>query len=75
VLNQIIIRFGEGEGSDAETLAVIDRVQEDARCFMGGGVWRGQWVMRVSVCGGPTGPADLDPVAEAVIDAWRAVRG
>lgn len=74
VLNQIIIRFGEGEGSDAETLAVIDRVQEDARCFMGGGMWRGEWVMRVSVCGGPTGPADLEPVAEAVIDAWRAVR-
>ena len=45
VLNQVLAAFGD----DATTDAVIDAVQRDGTCWMGGTVWHGRHAMRISV--------------------------
>jgi glutamate/tyrosine decarboxylase-like PLP-dependent enzyme len=68
VLNQVLLRFG---ANDAETDAVIGRVQEDGTCWVGGTRWRGQAAMRVSVSNWSTTEADIDRSAEAILAATR----
>jgi glutamate/tyrosine decarboxylase-like PLP-dependent enzyme len=72
VLNQVAVRFGD---DDDLTRKAIDRIQADGVCFVGGAQWNGQWIMRISVIGGATTAADVDKSVEAVISAWRSVRG
>ena len=77
VLNQVIVRFGTDEPpevGDHLTRETIRYIQADGTCFMGGAVWRGQWVMRVSVTSGLTTEADADRTIDAVRRAWRTVR-
>ncbi|MBN9309915.1 aminotransferase class V-fold PLP-dependent enzyme [Devosia sp.] len=76
-INQVIVNFGVGDAAarKAATEAVIARVQHDGVCFVGGAAWRGDWVMRISVSSGETTEADVDMSADAIISAWRAVRG
>lgn len=71
VLNQVIVRFGD---DDAATKTVVAGLQKDGACFAGGALWRGQWVLRLSVIGGPTTEADIDRSADAIIKVWRAIR-
>ena len=76
-LNQVIARFGADLGdevADRLTAAVVERVQASGVCMLGGSEWRGRQVLRVSVCGGPTTSTDMDLSADAVLDAWGAVR-
>jgi glutamate/tyrosine decarboxylase-like PLP-dependent enzyme len=78
VLNQAVLRFGGDVPTrigDELTLRTISRLQEDGTCFAGASQWRGQWVMRVSVSGYATTPADARRSAEAITVAWRAVQG
>lgn len=70
-LNQFMVRFGD---DDALTRATIVQVQEDAVAFIGGAEWRGEWVMRVSVCSIATTPEDGRITVEAVRSAWEKVR-
>jgi len=70
-LNQFMVRFGD---SDAETLAVVRQVQEDAIAFIGSAKWHGRWVMRVSVSSIATTMADGDVTVDAVLSAWAKVR-
>ena len=76
-LNQFIVRFGSGadpaEG-DRLTLATVAQIQQDAVAFMGAAMWRGQWVMRVSVSSIATTPEDGRITVEAVRAAWDEVR-
>jgi glutamate/tyrosine decarboxylase-like PLP-dependent enzyme len=75
VLNQFMVRFSaDGWDDDALTLAVVERVQADAVAFIGSSLWRGQWVMRASVCSIATTLADADLTVAAVIDALLAVK-
>lgn len=77
VLNQIIVRFGAGqpvEQGDKATKDVIAKIQKDGTCFAGGALWRGEWVMRLSVIGWPTTEADIDRSADAILSAWRSLR-
>jgi glutamate/tyrosine decarboxylase-like PLP-dependent enzyme len=76
-LNQVIVGFGDGDGEkqDAAARAVIDRLQRDNICFAGGASWRGRWVMRISVISAPLKDADIDRLGDAIIAAWRAVKG
>jgi glutamate/tyrosine decarboxylase-like PLP-dependent enzyme len=67
VLNQVLVGFGD----DATTDAVIDRVQRDGTCWMGGTTWRGRRYMRISVSNHATTEADVDRSAEAVLRCWR----
>ena len=76
VLNQIIVRFGADEPpevGDKLTRETIQHIQAEGTCFMGGALWREQWVMRVSVTSGLTTEADADRTIEAVRRAWRTV--
>jgi glutamate/tyrosine decarboxylase-like PLP-dependent enzyme len=71
VLNQVAVHFG----SDAETRAVIAKVQADAVCFVGGAQWRDKAVMRISVTNENTTETDVDRSVGAMLAAWRSVRG
>ena len=70
-LNQFMVRFG---GSDDATLATVKQVQEDAITFIGAALWRGEWVMRVSVSSAATTMAEADVAVDAVLSAWAKVR-
>jgi len=70
-LNQFMVRFGD---DDATTLAVIAQVQEDAVLYAGASQWRGQWVMRASVCSVATTMDEADVAIAAIIAAWRTVK-
>jgi glutamate/tyrosine decarboxylase-like PLP-dependent enzyme len=77
VLNQAILRFGADasiEEGDRLTRAVIARVQDEGRCFVGGAMWRGRWVMRLSVIGEGTREEDAALAADAITSAWRTER-
>jgi glutamate/tyrosine decarboxylase-like PLP-dependent enzyme len=75
-LNQVIVSFGDGDPASrrAATEAVIARIQKDGVCFAAGAQWRGDWVMRLSVCSGATTARDIEISAAAIIAAWRAER-
>jgi glutamate/tyrosine decarboxylase-like PLP-dependent enzyme len=75
VLNQIIVRFGEGENADRLTQEAITRIQSDGVIFAGGARWRDQWVMRLSVISAPTTERDAQRTVDAIRSAWRHVRG
>ncbi len=78
VLNQVAVRLGadlDPERADALTQEAIARVQQDGVCFVGGASWRGKQIVRVCVIGARTRESDIDVSAEAIISAWRAVRG
>lgn len=71
VLNQALVRFGD---DDELTRAVVDRVQRDGTCWLGGTTWHGKAAMRVSVSGWRTTETDIDRSAEAILRCARAVR-
>ncbi|MDO6413781.1 pyridoxal-dependent decarboxylase [Sphingomonas sp. BIUV-7] len=70
-LNQVMVRFGD---DDAATLATIEQIQADAILFAGGALWRGEWVMRISVSSSATTLDDAEVTADAIIAAWRRVK-
>ncbi len=76
VLNQVLVRFHAGTGQaaddDARTRAVIAAVQEDGTCWLGGSIWRGQAVMRISVSNQATTADDVSRSVEAILRAARA---
>ncbi len=76
VLNQVVVTFGDGAAEDrkAATAAVISRVQEGGVCFVAGAAWHEEWAMRISITSVETTEADVDQSADAILDAWRAVR-
>jgi glutamate/tyrosine decarboxylase-like PLP-dependent enzyme len=69
-LNQVIVSFG----GDEATRAVIARMEAENACVVGGAVWRGAWVLRLSIIAGPLVEADIDRLADAIISASRHVR-
>ncbi len=75
VLNQVIVQFGAGSDEDRKrtTEAVIDRVQAEGVCFVGGARWRDRWVMRISVISYATTVEDADRSIESILRAWRSV--
>lgn len=68
VLNQVLAAFGD----DQTTAAVIDAVQRDGTCWMGGTTWHRRHAMRISVSDSATTEHDVDVSADAVIRAWGA---
>ena len=62
MLNQVLVSFGD----DARTSAVIDAVQRDGTCWMGGTVWRGRRYMRIAVSNWATTTADVDRSVAAI---------
>jgi glutamate/tyrosine decarboxylase-like PLP-dependent enzyme len=68
-LNQVLVRFGD---SDEHTRAVIERVQEDGTCWLGGTEWLGRSAMRISVSNWSTTTADVDRSVDAILRAHTA---
>jgi glutamate/tyrosine decarboxylase-like PLP-dependent enzyme len=62
VLNQVLASFGTDERTDA----VIDAVQRDGTCWMGGTTWRGRRYMRISVSNWSTTEDDVDRSVAAI---------
>jgi glutamate/tyrosine decarboxylase-like PLP-dependent enzyme len=71
VLNQVLVRF---DGDDERTRNVVQRVQDDGTCWLGGTIWRGRGAMRISVSGWQTTEADVDRSADAILSALRQAR-
>jgi glutamate/tyrosine decarboxylase-like PLP-dependent enzyme len=67
-LNQVLVRFGD---DDETTDAVIQRVQQDGTCWLGGSTFKGEAVMRISIVGWQTTEEDIDRSADAILEAAR----
>jgi len=65
VLNQVLVRIGDGQA----TRSVIQRVQEDGTCWLGGTEWDGEHAMRISVSSWRTTPEDVERSVEAILAA------
>ena len=63
VLNQVLADVGP----DARTDAIIDAVQREGTCWLGGTTWRGRRLMRVSVSNWSTTEADVDRSVQAIL--------
>jgi len=69
-INQVLVSFG----SDADTRAVIERVQQDGTCWCGGTEWHGRAAMRISVSSWATTPEDVDRSLAAIDHAMSGTR-
>jgi glutamate/tyrosine decarboxylase-like PLP-dependent enzyme len=73
VLNQVLVRFlapgGREEDHDARTRRVVAVVQKDGTCWLGGSVWQGKAVMRISVSNHATTTEDVDRSVDAILRA------
>jgi glutamate/tyrosine decarboxylase-like PLP-dependent enzyme len=63
VLNQVLVDFGD----DARTDRIIEAVQRDGTCWLGGTTWRGRRLMRVSISNWSTSEADVDRSVAAIL--------
>ena len=63
VLNQVLVSFGD----DARTDRVIEAIQRDGTCWMGGTAWRGRRLMRISVSNWSTTEVDVDRSVEGIL--------
>ena len=68
VLNQVLVGFDDL----ARTDEVVDAVQRDGTCWVGGTTWRGKRLMRVAVSNWSTTDEDIDRSAEAILRSARA---
>ena len=50
---------------------MIDRVQREGTCWLGGSTFQGRAVMRISVVGWQTTGEDIDRSADAILEAAR----
>jgi glutamate/tyrosine decarboxylase-like PLP-dependent enzyme len=64
VLNQVLVGFGT---DDAHVDRVVDAVQRDGTCWLGGTTWGGQRLLRVSVSNWTTTEEDIDRSAETIL--------
>jgi glutamate/tyrosine decarboxylase-like PLP-dependent enzyme len=74
VLNQVLVGFPAAtpEEADARVGAVIEAVQREGTCWVGGTSWRGRAAMRISVVGWATTRADVERSAAAMLAAATA---
>jgi glutamate/tyrosine decarboxylase-like PLP-dependent enzyme len=66
VLNQVLVGFGD----DTRTDAVIEAVQQDGTCWVGGTTWRDRRLMRVSVSNWATTEDDVKRSVDAILRCW-----
>jgi glutamate/tyrosine decarboxylase-like PLP-dependent enzyme len=75
VLNQVLVRFTDRAGDhDRYTRAVIEAVQNDGTCWLGGTSWHGTEAMRISVSNWSTTSEDVERSIEAILRAAAEVR-
>jgi len=69
VLNQVLVSFGDASKTDA----IIEVIQQDGICWLGGTTFRGERLIRISVSNWSTMPDDIQVSAEAILRCARAV--
>ena len=60
MLNQVLVRF-------PDTPTVVERVQRDGTCWVGGTTFKGRAAMRISVSGWATTEDDVDRSVAAIL--------
>ena len=69
MLNQVLVRVGDGELTDR-----VERgVQDDGTCWLGATTWRGERLLRISVSNWSTTEADVDLSVDAIAKTRAAV--
>ena len=63
VLNHVLVSFGDDERNDR----IVDAVQRDGTCWLGGTTWRGRRYLRIAVSNASTTEADVDRSASAIL--------
>jgi glutamate/tyrosine decarboxylase-like PLP-dependent enzyme len=72
MLNQVLARVAPpGADADAATRAVVQAVQDERVCWLGGTTWHGVHAIRISVSNWSTSEADVDRAADAILRAVR----
>ncbi len=78
VLNQVIVRFGEpslsDETKDELTEKTIEAIVADEVCYLGGSIWKGRQVMRISIVSWRTQESDIRRSSESIIRCWRSIQ-
>lgn len=69
VFNQVIVRCE----TDEITNRVIELIQQDRTCWVGGSTWKGRRVIRVSVCSWATTERDIDSSVNAFKSAIASI--
>jgi glutamate/tyrosine decarboxylase-like PLP-dependent enzyme len=70
VLNQVLVAVTQpGVAPDAAIRGLIERVQQDGTCWVGGTTWQGRAAMRISISNWSTTEADIDRSAAAIVRA------
>ena len=72
VLNQLLVSVGDTSDT-SEIDAIIDEVQRDGTCWVGGTTWHGIRLIRVSVSNATTTEDDIDLSADAILRAAEVV--
>jgi glutamate/tyrosine decarboxylase-like PLP-dependent enzyme len=67
VLNQVLVRVTSGPDPDADTRAMVERLQKDGTCWASGTSWHGMAALRLSISNWSTTEADIDRTAGAII--------
>lgn len=70
VFNQVVVGCN---ASDTDTQEIIQSIQDSGECWVGGSVWQGQKVIRISVCSWVTTESDIDRSVKAFIAARKKV--
>ncbi|WP_336207657.1 pyridoxal phosphate-dependent decarboxylase family protein [Nonomuraea sp. LPB2021202275-12-8] len=75
LLNQVLVAFRADDGDhDTLTRNVVEAVQREGTCWLGGTVWRGRYAMRISVSNWSTTEDDVDRSVQAIMGALRQCR-
>jgi glutamate/tyrosine decarboxylase-like PLP-dependent enzyme len=72
VFNQAVVSPAD---NDAETDKILTAIQNSGECWVGGSVWQGKKVIRVSVCSWVTSPEDVSRSVQAFIKARYTISG
>jgi glutamate/tyrosine decarboxylase-like PLP-dependent enzyme len=73
VLNQVLVRFVDGDGAhDDRTAEITRRIQRDGVLWASGTTWHGMGALRISVSNWSTTEDDVERSVAAILDAARS---
>jgi glutamate/tyrosine decarboxylase-like PLP-dependent enzyme len=72
VFNQVIVSPSSDE---SVTQSIMETIQKSGECWVGGSIWQGKKVIRISVCSWVTSSEDISRSVEAFIKARDSVIG
>ena len=70
VFNQVIVA---PSSDDEVTQQIMEAIQQSGECWVGGSLWNGKKVIRISVCSWVTSPEDISRSVQAFIKARDSI--